>query len=54
MTSFIQTGLYYGTLVCGVKCFKESKERIEIMSQAMEDMRNQTWKERRADRRTWG
>ncbi|KAI4448961.1 hypothetical protein C823_003490 [Eubacterium plexicaudatum ASF492] len=31
-----------------VKFFKESRERIEIMCQSMEDMRNQTLKEVRS------
>ncbi len=39
------TDMYYGTLANRVKFFKESKEGIEIMCQAMEDMRNQTLKE---------
>ena len=37
--------MYYGTLADRVRFFKESKEGIEIMCQAMEDMRNQTLKE---------
>ena len=37
--------MYYGTLADRVKFFKESKEGIEIMCRAMEDMRNQTLKE---------
>ena len=37
--------MYYGTLAERVKFFKESKEGIEIMCRAMEDMRNQTLKE---------
>ena len=37
--------MYYGILADRVKFFKESKERIEIMCQAMEDVRNQTLKE---------
>ena len=37
--------MYYGTLEDRVRFFKESKEGIEIMCRAMEDMRNQTLKE---------
>ncbi len=37
--------MYYGALAKRVKFFKESKEGIEIMCRAMEDMRNQTLKE---------
>ena len=37
--------MYYGTLADRVRFFKESKEGIEIMCRAMEDMRNQTMKE---------
>ena len=37
--------MYYGTLADRVRFFKESKEGIKIMCQAMEDMRNQTLKE---------
>lgn len=37
--------MYYGILADRVKFFKESKEGIEIMCRAMEDMRNQTLKE---------
>ena len=37
--------MYYGILADRVRFFKESKEGIEIMCQAMEDMRNQTLKE---------
>ena len=37
--------MYYGTLANRVRFFKESKEGIEIMCRAMEDMRNQTLKE---------
>ena len=37
--------MYYGTLADRVRFFKESKEGIEIMCRAMEDMRNQTLKE---------
>ena len=37
--------MYYGILAGRVKFFKESKEGIEIMCRAMEDMRNQTLKE---------
>ncbi len=37
--------MYYGVLAERVKFFKESKEEIEIMCRAMEDMRNQTLKE---------
>lgn len=37
--------MYYGTLAERVRFFKESKEGIEIMCRAMEDMRNQTLKE---------
>ena len=37
--------IYYGTLADRVRFFKESKEGIEIMCRAMEDMRNQTLKE---------
>ena len=37
--------MYYGTLADRVSFFKESKEGIEIMCRAMEDMRNQTLKE---------
>ncbi len=37
--------MYYGTLADRVRFFKESKEGIEIMCWAMEDMRNQTLKE---------
>lgn len=36
--------MYYGTLADRV-LYKESKEGIEIMCRAMEDMRNQTMKE---------
>ena len=39
------TDMYYGTLADRVRFFKESKEGIEIMCRAMEDMRNQTLKE---------
>ena len=37
--------MYYRTLADRVSFFKESKEGIEIMCRAMEDMRNQTLKE---------
>lgn len=37
--------MYYRILADSVRFFKESKEGIEIMCQAMEDMRNQTLKE---------
>ena len=37
--------MYYGILADRVRFFKESKEEIEIMCRAMEDMRNQTLKE---------
>ena len=37
--------MFYGILADRVRFFKESKEGIEIMCQAMEDMRNQTLKE---------
>jgi len=37
--------MYYRTLADRVRFFKESKEGIEIMCRAMEDMRNQTLKE---------
>ena len=37
--------MYYGTLADRVRFFKESKEGIEIMCRAMEDMRNQTLRE---------
>ena len=37
--------MYYGILADRVRFFKESKEGIEIMCRAMEDMRNQTLKE---------
>ena len=37
--------MYYGILANRVRFFKESKEGIEIMCRAMEDMRNQTLKE---------
>lgn len=37
--------MYYETLAERVKFFKESKEGIEIMCRAMEDMRKQTLKE---------
>ena len=37
--------MYYGPLADRVRFFKESKEGIEIMCRAMEDMRNQTLKE---------
>ncbi|MCI9238263.1 MAG: nuclease [Dorea sp.] len=37
--------MYYGTLADRVRFFKESKEGIEIMCRAMEDMRDQTLKE---------
>ena len=37
--------MYYETLANRVRFFKESKEGIEIMCRAMEDMRNQTLKE---------
>ena len=37
--------IYYRTLADRVRFFKESKEGIEIMCRAMEDMRNQTLKE---------
>ena len=33
--------MYYGTLANRVRFFKESKEGIEIMCKAMEDMRNE-------------
>lgn len=39
------TDMYYGILADRVRFFKESKEGIEIMCRAMEDMRNQTLKE---------
>ena len=47
---FLGTGerladMYYGILADRVRFFKESKEGIEIMCRAMEDMRNQTLKE---------
>lgn len=38
-------GMHYRTLADKVRFFKESKEGIEIMCRAMEDMRNQTLKE---------
>ena len=37
--------MYYGILADRVRFFKESKEGIEIICRAMEDMRNQTLKE---------
>ena len=37
--------MYYGTLASRVKFFKESKEGIEIMCKAMEDMRNESLQE---------
>lgn len=37
--------MHYGVLADRVKFFKESKEGIAIMCRAMEEMRNQTWKE---------
>ena len=37
--------MYYGILADRVRFFEESKEGIEIMCRAMEDMRNQTLKE---------
>ena len=37
--------MYYGTLADRVRFFKESREGIEIMCRAMEDMRNQALKE---------
>ena len=37
--------MYYGTLADRVRFFKKSKEGIEIMCRAMEDMRNQTLRE---------
>ena len=37
--------MYYGTLADRVRFFKESKEGIEIMCRAMEDMRKQTLRE---------
>lgn len=37
--------MHYGALADKVRFFKESKEGIEIMCRAMEDMRNQTLKE---------
>ncbi len=37
--------MYYGILADRVRFFKESKEGIELMCRAMEDMRNQTLKE---------
>ncbi len=37
--------MHYGILADRVRFFKESKEGIEIMCRAMEDMRNQTLKE---------
>lgn len=37
--------MYYGVLADRVRFFKESKEGVEIMCRAMEDMRNQTIKE---------
>ncbi len=37
--------MYYGTLADRGRFFKESKEGIEIMCRAMEDMRNQTLRE---------
>ncbi len=37
--------MYYKVLADRVKFFKESKEGVEIMCRAMEDMRNQTLKE---------
>lgn len=37
--------MYYGVLADRVRFFKESKEGVEIMCRAMEDMRNQTLKE---------
>ncbi len=39
------TDMYYGILADRVRFFKESKEGIEIMCRAMEDMRDQTLKE---------
>ena len=37
--------MYYGTLADRVRFFKESKEGIEIMCRAMEDMRNESLQE---------
>ena len=37
--------MYYGTMAERVRFFKESKEGIEIMCRAMDDMRNQALKE---------
>ncbi|EOS22944.1 hypothetical protein C806_03566 [Lachnospiraceae bacterium 3-1] len=37
--------MYYGTLANRVRFFKESKEGIEIMCKAMEDMRNESLQE---------
>lgn len=37
--------MYYGILASRVKFFKESKEGIEIMCKAMEDMRNESLQE---------
>ncbi|MCI9465974.1 MAG: nuclease, partial [Ruminiclostridium sp.] len=37
--------MYYHVLADRVRFFKESKEGVEIMCRAMEDMRNQTLKE---------
>ena len=37
--------MYYGTLANRVRFFKESKEGIEIMCKAMEDMRNDSLQE---------
>lgn len=37
--------MYYGVLADRVRFFKESKEGVEIMCRAMEDMRDQTLKE---------
>ncbi len=37
--------MYYGILASRVKFFKESKEGIEIMCEAMEDMRNESLQE---------
>ena len=37
--------MYYGTLADRVRFFKESKEGIEIMCKAMEDMRNESLQE---------
>ena len=37
--------MYYGTLASRVRFFKESKEGIEIMCKAMEDMRNESLQE---------